>query len=165
MKLDARDLEILRVLQEDASVSAAELARRLEISPPGVQKRLRKLQDAGVLLRQVALVSREAVDLDLLCFVHVTLAHHQPDTVHGFREAIRALPEVLECFLMTGEFDYLLKVVARNHRELERFLVEVLTALPGIDKIRSSIVLNEIKSSTVLPLQQAHERPARKDAR
>jgi DNA-binding Lrp family transcriptional regulator len=162
MKLDARDLEILRVLQDDASVSAAELARRLEISPAGIQKRLRKLQDGGVLLRQVALIRREAVDLDLLCFVHVTLAHHQPETVQGFREAIRALPEVLECSLMTGEFDYLLKVVARNHRELERFLVEVLTALPGIDKIRSSIVLNEIKSSTALPLSPAPGRVTRR---
>jgi DNA-binding Lrp family transcriptional regulator len=162
MKLDARDLEILRVLQDDASVSAAELARRLEISPPGIQKRLRKLQDGGVLLRQVALIRREAVDLDLLCFVHVTLAHHQPETVQGFREAIRALPEVLECYLMTGEFDYLLKVVARNHRELERFLVEVLTALPGIDKIRSSIVLNEIKSSTALPLSPIPGRATRR---
>lgn len=164
MKLDARDLEILRVLQDDASVSAAELARRLQISPPGIQKRLRKLQDGGVLLRQVALVRREAVDLDLLCFVHVTLAHHQPETVQGFREAIRALPEVLECYLMTGEFDYLLKVVARNHRELERFLVEVLTALPGIDKIRSSIVLNEIKSSTALPLSPVPGRATRRGA-
>jgi DNA-binding Lrp family transcriptional regulator len=165
MKLDARDLEILGVLQEDASVSAAELARRLEISPPGIQKRLRKLQDGGVLLRQVALVRREAVDLDLLCFVHVSLAHHQPETVQGFREAIRALPEVLECYLLTGEFDYLLKVVARNHRALERFLVEVLTALPGIDKIRSSIVLNEIKSSTALPLAQVLMKPTREVAR
>jgi DNA-binding Lrp family transcriptional regulator len=161
MKLDRRDLEILRQLQGDGSVTAAELARRLEISPPALQKRLRKLTDSGILRGTVALVAREAVGLDLLCFVHVTLAHHQTDTVQGFRDALRSMPEVLECYLLTGEFDYLIKVVAPGHRELEGFLIERLTALPGVDKIRSSIVLNEIKSSTALPLDHLGANPRR----
>lgn len=152
MKLDQRDLAILRQLQEDASVTATELARRLEISPPALQKRLRKLTDAGVLVGTVSLVDRETVGMDLLCFVHVSLAHHQADAVKAFREAILAMPEVLECHLLTGEFDYLIKVVAPTHRDLERFLIERLTALHGVDKIRSSIVLNEIKNTTALPL-------------
>lgn len=152
MKLDKRDLEILSCLQRDSSGSVAELARHLEISSPGLQKRLRKLQDAGVIERQVALIRRESLDLDLLCFVHVTLAHHQPHLVTEFRRAIRSMDAILECHLLTGEFDYLLKVVARNHRDLERFLVEKLTAVGGVEKIRSSIVLNEIKNSTELPL-------------
>src|SRR5688500_3769354 len=150
--LDALDRQILSQLQSDASLSSAELARRVELSAPGLQKRLRRLREGGVIARQVALLNREAVDLDLLCFVHVTLAHHQPDGVSGFRRAVQHMPEVLECHLLTGEFDYLLKVVAANHRELERFLVERLTPTAGVDKIRTSIVLNEIKSSTALPL-------------
>lgn len=152
--LDELDLRILGHLQADSSISAAELARRVALSSPGLQKRLRKLTDAGVILRQVAILQREAVDLDLLCFVQVTLAHHQPDAVAGFRRAVQDLPDVLECHHLTGEFDYLLKVVARNHRDLERFLVERLTPIPGVDKIRTSIVLNEIKSSTALPLER-----------
>lgn len=152
MKLDQRDRHILEHLQEDASLSMAELARKLGISAPALQKRLRKLQDAGVVRRQVALLDREQVGLDLMCFVQVSLAHHKPDDVAGFRDAMRRMPEVLECHLLTGEFDYLLKVVAANHRELEGFLVERLTPTPGVDKIRTTIVLNEIKNETGLPL-------------
>lgn len=150
--LDDLDRRILAQLQDDASVSSAELARRVDLSAAGLQKRVKKLQEAGVITRQVAILSREAVDLDLLCFVHVTLAHHEPDAVRGFREAIQEMPEVLECHHLTGEFDYLLKVVVRNHRELEHFLVDELTPAPGVDRIRTSIVLNEIKASTALPL-------------
>lgn len=152
MQLDDRDIEILNHLQQDAGISVAELARRLEISSPGLQKRLKKLERKGVIDRRVALLRRESVDLDLLCFVQVELAHHQPEAVSAFRRAVKEMDEILECHLLTGEFDYLLKVVARNHRDLERFLVEKLTPVTGVDKIRSSIVLNEIKNSTVLPL-------------
>ena len=150
--LDKLDRRILSLLQEDASVSSAELARRVDLSAPGLQKRVRRLRQIGVIDRQVAVLNREAVDLDLLCFVQVTLAHHQPDGVSGFRSAVQDMPEVLECHHLTGEFDYLLKVVAANHRKLEQFLVHRLTPTPGVDRIRTSIVLNEIKSSTALPL-------------
>jgi DNA-binding Lrp family transcriptional regulator len=151
--LDALDRKILSQLQDDASMSSAELARRVQLSAPGLQKRLRRLRESGVISKQVALLNREAIDLDLLCFVHVTLAHHQPDGVSGFRRAVQDMPEVLECHHLTGEFDYLLKVVAANHRDLEHFLVHRLTPTPGVDKIRTSIVLNEIKASTALPLE------------
>jgi len=150
--LDDLDRRILSQLQEDSSITSAELARRVALSSAGLQKRVRKLYDSGVILRQVALLNREAIDLDLLCFVHVTLAHHQPDAVRDFRTAIQGMPEVLECHHLTGEFDYLLKVVVGNHRELEHFLVDELTPAPGVDKILTSIVLNEIKASTALPL-------------
>jgi DNA-binding Lrp family transcriptional regulator len=150
--LDALDRQILTQLQSDASVSSAELARRVRLSAPGLQKRVRRLRDSGVITKQVALLNREAIDLDLLCFVHVTLAHHQPHGVSQFRRAVQDMPEVLECHHLTGEFDYLLKIVAVNHRDLEHFLVHRLTPTPGVDKIRTSIVLNEIKTSTALPL-------------
>lgn len=150
--LDDIDRRVLELLQRDARLSSAELARQVNLSPPGLQKRLKKLQESGVITESVALVRREAVGLDLLCFVQVTLAHHQPDSVGLFREAIHAMPEVLECHHLTGEFDYLLKVVVRNHSHLERFLVERLTAVPGVDKIRTSIALSEIKYCTALPL-------------
>jgi DNA-binding Lrp family transcriptional regulator len=151
-RLDRLDVLILEQLQTDSSITNTELARRVELSPPGMQKRLTKLREAGVIRREVALIDREMVGLDLLCFIQVTLSHHQPETVQGFREAIREMPEVLECHLATGEFDYLLKVVATNHRTLEHFLVHRLTPTVGVDKIRTTIVLNEIKHTTQLPL-------------
>ena len=128
------------------------MARRVDLSAPGLQKRLRRLEESGVIQSYVTLVNREAVGLDLLCFVQVTLAHHQPDCVERFRDEMKELPEVLECHFLTGEFDYLIKVVVSNHNHLEQFLFEKITQIPGVDKIRTSIVLNEIKASTSLPL-------------
>ena len=133
-------------------MTSADLARKVDLSPPGVQKRLRKLEEAGVIEQYAAIVQREAVGLDLLCMVQVSLAHHEPRIVGSFRDAVRAMPEVLECHYLTGEFDYLLKVVVANHQHLEKFLFEKLTRSRGVDKIRTSIVLNEIKHSTSLPL-------------
>ena len=151
-RLDDLDWRLLGLLQEDARRTSAELARAVRLSGPGVQKRLRKLEESGTIQRYAAIVKREAVGLDLLCFVHVSLSHHEPRTVEGFREAVKGMPEVLECHYLTGEFDYLLKVVVADHAHLERFLFEKLTRARGVDKIRTSIVLNEIKHSTSLPL-------------
>ncbi len=151
-QLDEIDRKLLRLLQENGRMSSAELARRVNLSAAGLQKRLRKLEKNGVIERYVTLVNREALGLDLLCFVQVTLAHHQSEWVGRFRDQMKELPEVLECHHLTGEFDYLLKVVVANRQHLEKFLFEKITQIPGVDKIRTSIVLNEIKASTSLPL-------------
>lgn len=153
-RLDDMDWRILSLLQDDARMPSAKLARHVDLSPPGLHKRVRKLEESGIIQRYVTLVNREAVGLDLLCFVQVTLAHHQPDCVERFREAMKSASEVLECHYLTGEFDYLVKVVAINHKHLEHFLFTTLTQVPGVDKIRTSIVLNEIKASTSLPLDE-----------
>ena len=150
--LDDLDWRVLGLLQTDGRMTTADLARRVDLSAPGVQKRLRKLEESGVIQRYATIVKRETIGLDLLCFVQVSLAHHEPRTVEGFRDAVKAMPEVLECHYLTGEFDYLLKVVVANHKHLEQFLFEELTKARGVDKIRTSIVLNEIKLSTSLPL-------------
>ena len=150
-RLDDLDRRLLSRLQEDARVSTAELARQFKLSAPGVQKRLRRLEEKGVIERYVTLVNREAVGLDLLCFVLVMLAHHRADSVKRFRAGIVAMPEVLECHHLTGEFDCLLKLVVANHEELQRFL-ERLMKVGGVDRLRTSIVLSEIKSVTGLPL-------------
>jgi Lrp/AsnC family leucine-responsive transcriptional regulator len=149
--LDDLDWRLLAHLQQDARVSTAELARQFKLSPPGVQKRLRRLEAKGVIQRYVTVVNREAVGLDLLCFVLVMLAHHRPDSVKRFRAGIAKMSEVLECHHLTGEFDCLLKVVVKNHEELQRFLERLMKA-GGVDRLRTSIVLSEIKSVTALPL-------------
>ena len=151
-QLDNLDRQLLALLQEDARVPTAELARRLELSGPGLQKRLRKLEEHGVIRGYSTVLNRQAVGLDLLCFIHVTLAHHRPNSVKQFPEKIKDMPEVLECHFLTGEFDYLLKVVVANHDHLEKFLFGKLMKAGGVDRTRTSIVVKEVKTSTTLPL-------------
>jgi Lrp/AsnC family transcriptional regulator, leucine-responsive regulatory protein len=152
IRLDDLDRRLLSYLQSRARTSTAELSRRFKLSAPGLQKRLKRLEAGGVIRGYATLVNRASVGLDLLCFVHVMLAHHRPGSVKRFPERIKALPEVLECHYLTGEVDYLLKVVVASNDHLERFLFEKLMKLDGVDRTRTSIVLKEIKSSTSLPL-------------
>lgn len=151
--LDATDRAILRELQQNARITSTELAQRVDLSAPGVQKRLRKLEENGVVLHYTTVVNPEAVGYDMLCFVQVTLQRHEPTAVEHFRHIIQTMPEVLECYHLTGEYDYLLKVVVRNRKHLEIFLLDTLTPVPGMDKIRTSLVLNEIKATTAIPLE------------
>ena len=150
--LDDLDRRLLAHLQDDARITSVELAGRLNLSAPGLQKRVRKLEQRGVIKGYATLVNRQAVGLDLLCFVQVLLAHHRPGSVERFPGRIRKLPEVLECYYLTGEIDYLLKVVVATHEDLERFLFDKLMKVEGVDRVRTSIVLKELKASTALPL-------------
>jgi Lrp/AsnC family leucine-responsive transcriptional regulator len=150
--LDEKDRQLLKHLQGDARLTNTELARRVDLSPPGLQRRLRKLEDAGVIEQYVTLLDREAVGFDMLCFVQITLLRHEPESIQRFKIIVQDMPEVLECHHITGEFDYLLKVIVRNREHLEKFLVEKLTPVPGMDKIRTSLVLREIKTTTNLPI-------------
>jgi DNA-binding Lrp family transcriptional regulator len=149
--LDDLDWRLLRHLQADARVSTAELARQFHLSAPGVQKRLRRLEQRNVIQRYATVVNRQAVGLDLMCFVLVMLAHHRADSVQRFRAGMASLPEVLECHYLTGEFDCLLKVVVSNHDALQGFM-ERLMSVGGVDRLRTSIVLEEIKVAAGLPL-------------
>ena len=151
-RLDDLDRRLLTLLQRDGRATSVDLARRLGLSPPGLQRRVRRLEAAGVIRGYTALVDRAAVGLDLLCFVEVKLAHHRPDCVARFRDEVQAIPEVLECHYLTGESDYLIKIVVPNHKALETVLFEGLMRIDGVDRIHTSIVVNEVKASTALPL-------------
>ncbi len=155
MIFDDLDRALLRALQEDARRSNVELARLVDLSATGLQKRLRRLEEAGVIVGYAARLDREALGYDMLCFVQVTLQRHEPDAVDNFRREVQAMPEVLECHHLTGEFDYLLKVVLRNRKHLERFILNTLTPVRGMDKIRTSLVLSEIKSTAAMPIPTA----------
>ncbi|MBK8032371.1 MAG: Lrp/AsnC family transcriptional regulator [Anaerolineae bacterium] len=152
-ELDDLDNSILKELQEDSAMSNVELARRISLSPPAVHARIKRLEELGYVRQYVAILDREKVGYDMLCLINVTLQMHQMDNINLFREAVQAMPEVLECYFVTGEFDYLLKVVVRNRKELETFLMEKLTPIPGIARISTSIVLTEIKYTTALALE------------
>lgn len=150
--LDEMDCQILTLLQQDGRISNAELARRIDLSPPATYMRLKSLEDEGYVRRYVALLEPEKLGYDLLCFVQVTLQIHNLEQIQTFRTVIQGMPEVLECHHVTGEYDYLLKVVVRNRKELETFLLERLTPTPGVARIHTSMVLSEVKFSTVLPM-------------
>lgn len=156
-QLDEKDRVLLKHLQGDARTTHTELAKRVDLSPPGVQKRVRKLEEMGIIEQYVAKVNREAVGFDMLCFVQVTLQRHEPKAIQDFKNTVQRIPEVMECYHITGEYDYLLKVVVRNRKHLEHFLVEEMTPIPGMDKIRTSLVLREIKATAAVPLDDVCE--------
>ncbi len=160
-RLDDLDRRLLTLLQREGRATSVDLARRLGLSPPGLQRRMRRLEAAGVIRGYTALVDREAVGLDLLCFVEVKLAHHRPDCVARFRDEVQGIPEVLECHYLTGESDYLIKIVVPNHKALETVLFEGLMRIDGVDRIHTSIVVNEVKASTALPMEGPSRAPGR----
>ena len=151
-RLDEVDKAILEALQRDGRISNAELARRVNLSPPATHARVRRLEARGYIDSYVTLLDQEKAGFDMLCFVRVSLARHQPEEVDRFRSVVLDMPEVLECYHVTGDFDYMLKVVIHNRKDLERFLVARLTSIPGVARVYTSLVLSEVKSTTVLPL-------------
>jgi len=152
MNLDELDRRILIELQCEARIANAELARRLNLSPPAVHARLKRLEAEGLVRGYVALLDCERLGFDMLCFIQITLQLHQIEQVTDFRVTVQQIPEVLECHHVTGEYDYLLKIVVRNRQELERLVMEKLTPIPGVARIHTSLVFSEIKTSTALPL-------------
>ena len=112
----------------------------------------KRLEQRGYINQYSALLNREKIGYDMLCFVHISLQLHQPEQIEQIRVAINQMPEVLECYHVTGEFDFLLKVVIRNRQDLEHFLLDRLTPVPGVARIYTSLVLNETKSTTILPI-------------
>ncbi len=153
MDLDDMDVQVLRELQADGRISNVELARRVNLSPPATHARIKRLQQQGYIKAAVAILDREKLGFDLLCFIQISLQMHQLEQVERFRQAVRQMPEVLECYHLTGEYDYLLKVVIRNRQDLERFVVGNLTPLPGVARIHTSVVFSEVKSATALPIE------------
>jgi len=157
MSLDSIDLAILTILQSEGRLSNAELARRIDLSPPATFARLRRLEAEGIIRSYAALLDLEKAGFDMLCFVQISLQLHQPEQVQAVRQAIQALPEVLECYHVTGEYDFLLKVAIRNRLDLERFALQRLTPIQGVRRIQTNVVLSEVKSTTVLPLAEPPE--------
>jgi Lrp/AsnC family leucine-responsive transcriptional regulator len=150
--LDQLDKDILKELQKDARVSNAELARRVNLSPPATHTRVRRLEEDGFIQNYAAIINRQKAGYDLLCFIGISLQLHEVEQVTGFHEIIEKMPDVLECHHVTGEYDYLLKVVARNTEDLEDFLMNRITPIPGVARIHTSLVLRESKASTEIPL-------------
>ena len=152
ISLDKTDLAILREIQEDSGMSNTELARRISLSQPATHTRLKRLEAMGVIRGNVALLDRDKLGLDMLCFIHIRLQAHSTSALDRFQSKILKMPEVLECYHLTGQFDYLLKVVMHNRKELGTFVRENMIPLDNVAQISTSVVLFEVKSSTCLPL-------------
>jgi DNA-binding Lrp family transcriptional regulator len=151
--LDAVDKFALRALQVNGRLTNVELARKINLSPPATHARVRRLEKEGYIRQYTVIVDREKAGYDLLCFIHISLQMHQVTQVEKFREATRKMPEVLECHHITGEYDYLLKVALRNRKDLEKFVVDKITPIPGVARIHTSLALAEVKSTMALPLE------------
>lgn len=150
--LDNLDKIILRELQQDARISNADLARSVGLSPSATLTRVKRLEESEYIKKYATEINRQKIGYDLLCFVSVSLQRHQVSQVEHFHEAIQEMPEVVECHHLTGNHDYLLKVVAKNTADLEHFLVHRLTPIDGVDRIQTSVVLSEVKSSSAIPI-------------
>lgn len=150
--LDATDLKILAALQRDGSLSNVELARLVHLSPSPCLARVKALRQSGVIRRYVALVDPEAIGLGVSVFISISLREQSTAALAEFERRIEACDEVMECYLMTGDADYLLRVVVSDIRALERFILDRLSPIPGVEKIRSSFTLKQVRYKTELPL-------------
>lgn len=152
IEIDKTDLNILRELQHDARLSNVELAKRVNLSPSPCLSRVRSLENNGVISRYVALVNPTAVGLNLSVFIQVRLERQVEKTLEHFQTAVEHFPEIVECYLMTGDSDYLLRVVVPDVQSLEAFIINGLTKISGVANIRSSFALKQVKYDTALPL-------------
>lgn len=151
-ELDAFDLKILRCLQHDARLSHVALSDKVALSPSQCSRRLARLESAGLIRGYAVQLDPDQLGLGVVALVSISLEHHGEGSAAAFHAAIMALPEVTECALVTGDADYLLRIVAPDLKAFSRFVLDALMTIPGVATLRSSIVLQEIKARTPLPL-------------
>lgn len=151
--LDAFEKKILALLQEDGSLSTSAIAEKVGLSASPCWRRIDRLERDGFVRRRVALVDRKLVGLNAQVFAQVKLNAHGRANLDEFTEAIRAFPQVLECHVLMGPVDFLLRIVAPDIEAYERFFFDSLSQLPGVQEVNSTIALSEIKSTTALPIR------------
>lgn len=150
--LDPTDKELLRLLQQDASVTHKQLSDKLFKSVATVNERIRRLKNLGYIKRTVAIVDRRKIDRNLIAFSQVLLNDHAAETLKGFEDEIVKFPEVMECFQMTGSFDFVLRIATRDMDAYHEFYRHKLATLPNITTVQSFFVLSETKSDTAYPI-------------
>ncbi len=153
MKLDRYDKAILEALQKDGRISNVQLANLVNLSESACLRRVRALEESGMIDRYAALVSQHQAGLSGDVFVNIGLQREEESELAAFEEAVRAIPEVMECYLMTGEFDYLLRVVVSDMADFERIHKQSLTRLPGVARVNSSVAIRTVQKKTELPLR------------
>jgi len=153
IKLDRIDKQILGLMQSNARISNLELADSVGLSPTPCSRRVKRLEESGIIEKHVTLLKPAVLGLNLTAMIGISMDRHTPDRFDHFEQAIAAMPEVLECLIVTGQSaDFLLKVVVRDMEHYEKFLLGQLTKLEGVTGVHSSFVLREIVKKTELPL-------------
>lgn len=150
--LDEMDVHILDLLQTETRLSNLELSQRVNLSAPATHARVKRLEQDGYIDSYTAILNQEKLGYELLCTVFMSTSIHQTQELNELERHLSAMPEVMECYCMTGAFDYMLKTIHRSRKELEAFIRE-LNQL-GVSQLQTSIVLREVKASTVLPLRK-----------
>ena len=153
MTIDTLDIRILRELQADGSLSNVELARRVGLSPSPCLARVKALTSQGIIRQYVALLDAVQLGLHLNVFISISLKQQTRAALEAFEAQVCAREEVMECYLMTGDADYLIRVAVPDMAALERFILEQLSPMPEVEKIRSSFALKQVRYKTALPLQ------------
>jgi Lrp/AsnC family transcriptional regulator len=150
--LDQTDRRILSLLQTKPGINATDIGERIGLSQSACWRRIQRLRGEGVIKDQPAILDREKVGLSTMVFAHVKLTSHGRSNITDFADAVRQYPEVLDCYVVLGNVDFLLRIVAEDIKDYERFMYEKLSQLPGVQEVNSSIALSEIKHTTVLPI-------------
>ena len=154
MKLDRLDKRILREIQRDGTITNLELAERIGLSPSPCARRVKQLEDAGIILDRVTLLDPKKLDLKLTALIQISMDRHTPDRFEKFEEQIRSYAEVTECLLITGQSaDYQLKVVVPDMEYYQEFLLNKITRIEGVTDVHSSFMLREVQNTTALPLE------------
>jgi len=153
VQLDRFDKLILDALQRDGRISNKQLAQQVNLSESACLRRVRVLEDSGMIERYVAMVSQSEAGMPGNVLVHIGLHREEQSELAAFEAAVRAIPEVMECYLMTGEFDYLLRVVVADMADFERIHKDELTRLPGVARVNSSFAIRTVLKKTELPLR------------
>ena len=150
--IDEADANILRQLQDNARISNVDLSRSVGLSPSPCLRRVQALEERGVIRQYVALLDPTTVGLNVSVFVQISLERQVEKALENFEQAVLERSEVMECYLMTGDSDYLLRVVVPDVHSFERFLLDHITTVPGVASVKSSFALKQVKYRTVLPL-------------
>jgi len=151
--MDRFDRLILEALQRDGRISNKQLAKLVHLSESACLRRVRALEEDGMIERYVAMVSQSKAGMPGDVLVHIGLHREEQSELAAFEEAVRNIPEVMECYLMTGEFDYLLRVVVADMADFERIHKEDLTRLPGVARVNSSVAIRTVLKRTAVPLR------------
>jgi Lrp/AsnC family leucine-responsive transcriptional regulator len=158
MKFDRTDRRILDILQRDARISNLELAERVGLSPTPCARRVKRLEESGLMRGHVTLLHQSRLGLKLTAYIGITMDRHTPDRFEAFEEEVSSYPEVMECSVVTGQSaDYLLKAVVADMEYYERFLLGKLTRIPGVTGVHSSFELRRVLQRTALPLDHLDE--------
>ncbi len=152
MELDAIDRQLLNLLQENALLTVRELAERVHLSITPVHDRIKKLENQGIIEKYVALINRKRIGRGMMVYCFITLDKQRQESFQEFNEAIRQLPEVLECSVVSGNFDYLLKVIVSDMEAYNTFYQSKLSVLHSVSHMSSSFVMEEVKSTTQIGL-------------